>query len=160
MKLLMTDRKKMSLIKVMAIIVAGMTCAGGMGCSRPAAEKPATVQGEVTLDGKPVVAGLISFFPTQELGGPSGGAEIKDGKFSIETKTGLVAGDYRVEVTVIPRNSAGQKPETSAETVRPVNETPGSQSAEEVIREFKNPAQTATLTTGANSYQLELRSAP
>ena len=43
----------------------------------------ATVTGEVTLDGQPIKDGRISFTPVDGQG-QTGGAEIKDGKFTAE----------------------------------------------------------------------------
>lgn len=55
------------------------------------------VEGVVRLDAKPLDQGSIAFTP---LGvGRSAGAEIRGGRFAIEPRDGLAAGQYRVEIT-------------------------------------------------------------
>ena len=57
------------------------------------------VSGGVTYQGKPVEDGMIQFIPSAETQGPTAGAEIKGGKFSIPAQNGPVPGTYRVEVS-------------------------------------------------------------
>jgi hypothetical protein len=64
-----------------------------MGCSRP--RVVVQVEGEITYDGQPVEAGIISFVPEQGAGG--GGAIIK-GKYFVDPDVGLAPGKYRVEI--------------------------------------------------------------
>jgi hypothetical protein len=58
----------------------------GVGCSTY--EKGAVVEGEVTLDGKPIPTGSISFDPVDGTTSTAG-AEIKDGKYSVNVEPGL-----------------------------------------------------------------------
>lgn len=57
------------------------------------------IEGNVTLDGKPLQKGQISFVPLAGTKGPTAGAEIVDGKFSIPNEKGTFLGKFRVEVT-------------------------------------------------------------
>ena len=57
------------------------------------------IEGTVTLDGKPLEKGQICFFPLKGTKGPTAGAEIVDGKFSISNEGGTFLGKFRVEVT-------------------------------------------------------------
>ena len=68
------------------------------GCSDHAGGRLA-VQGEVTLDGQPLGRGSISFRPAAGTTGPTAGAKIVDGRFSIPPGKSLFAGKYRVEIT-------------------------------------------------------------
>lgn len=57
--------------------------------------------GTVTLDGQPLETGVIQFIPAQETKGPSAGGHITDGKFRVDSDHGIVAGNYRVEITSV-----------------------------------------------------------
>ena len=57
------------------------------------------VAGRVTIDGKPVNRGWITFVPANSENAPMGSYYItKDGMFNIETKDGPCAGKHRIEV--------------------------------------------------------------
>lgn len=68
------------------------------GCSGHAGGRLA-VQGEVRLDGQPLGKGSISFRPVAGTTGPTAGAKVVDGRFSIPSGKSLFAGKYRVEIT-------------------------------------------------------------
>ncbi len=58
------------------------------------------VSGGVKLEGQPLKAGSITFVPLEkENQDTKGGAEIKDGKYSIPAKSGLKPGQYLIQVT-------------------------------------------------------------
>ena len=57
-----------------------------------------SVSGHVTLDGKPVDGGAISFVPLTGIEGPTVGANIVDGSYRIPKAQGPVVGRYRVEI--------------------------------------------------------------
>ena len=57
------------------------------------------IEGTVTLDGRPLEKGAINFTPLAGTQGPTAGAEIVDGKFSIPAEGGTFAGVFRVEIT-------------------------------------------------------------
>jgi hypothetical protein len=71
------------------------------GCGAPDDELPRqAVSGRITLDGKPLERGMISFAP---LGGGgaspvSVGAVIREGSYSIARAGGPVPGSYRVAI--------------------------------------------------------------
>jgi len=56
------------------------------------------VSGTITYKGQPIKEGLISFIPMGGTSGPSGGANIDDGRYAVSRRAGLVPGKYRVEV--------------------------------------------------------------
>jgi hypothetical protein len=57
------------------------------------------IEGTVTLDGKPLETGQIAFRPQQGTASPSGGADVRGGRFSIAPERGLLPGKFRVEIT-------------------------------------------------------------
>jgi len=74
-------------------VVAGLAGCGDSGPKRYA------VSGEVKWRDKPLDHGGIVFLPEESSLGSSGGAVIKDGRYSIAAKGGLLAGRYKVMVT-------------------------------------------------------------
>jgi hypothetical protein len=84
-----------------AILGAMMLCGCGSTSSRQ------SIQGTVTLDGKPLEKGQITFVPQADTRGPTAGAEISGGNFSIPTAGGTFAGKFRVEITA--SRLSGQK---------------------------------------------------
>ena len=76
------------------VVVAGCVTAGLLaGCSSGPA--PATVSGEVKVDGVPVANGTISYVPADSTGAPAS-ADIKNGRYEIRT----TAGKKLVQVSV------------------------------------------------------------
>lgn len=56
------------------------------------------VSGNVTLDGKPMDQGSISFQPLTEAGATASGATIAAGHYKIPAESGLAPGEYRVVI--------------------------------------------------------------
>lgn len=56
------------------------------------------VSGKVTLDGKPLDAGSITFQPVVETGGTASGAVITAGQYKVPAESGLAAGEYKVVI--------------------------------------------------------------
>jgi hypothetical protein len=76
------------------------------------------VGGTVTLDGKPVTTGLITFQPAAGTKSRSSGATIRDGRYEIPADKGVVPGKYLVAVQafkptgrMIPDPQVGERPE-------------------------------------------------
>lgn len=77
-----------------------------VGCGGPAdGFSRFPTEGTVTLDGKPLKAGTISFNALQQ--GASSSGEITDGAFRLRDADGLSPGPYRVEIYSI--QSTGRK---------------------------------------------------
>ena len=74
------------------------------GCGRGAGRLP--IEGAVTVDGQPLEAGYIVFFPEGPGGGPSAGAEVVDGRYRIGAAGGAFAGTFRVEITASRKTDA------------------------------------------------------
>jgi hypothetical protein len=86
--------------KAIALAVIGLSCAG---CDDTSGPPRGSVSGQVQLDGQPLAEGVISFLPADGVQGPSAGAAIKDGKYSIPRETGPVAGNYRIEISALKK---------------------------------------------------------
>jgi hypothetical protein len=81
----------------MGLAIMGLAVVGLSGCSDKGPER-AALQGQVTFDGQPVESGAITLVPTDGTTGPSSGAAIKEGKYTIPADSGPVPGNYRVEI--------------------------------------------------------------
>lgn len=79
------------------IAVCGLGLLLLAGCGQ--ASQRADLEGTVTLDGKPLAEGRIKFIPQPDTGGPSAGAKIAEGRFSIARAKGIFPGMFRVEIT-------------------------------------------------------------
>ena len=90
-----------------------MVCLSGLlGCSGDNGPELYSVSGAVSLDGGELKQGSITFVPKEGTSGPSGGAEIKDGVYSVPKEKGLAAGKYRVEIRAIMKT--GKKVEAGS----------------------------------------------
>jgi hypothetical protein len=67
----------------------------------------ATIKGDVTLDGKPVETGTITFVPIEGTPGSGARAQVAKGVYSIDSAMGTAPGTYRVEITA--RRKTGKK---------------------------------------------------
>jgi hypothetical protein len=73
----------------------------------------ASIEGTVTFDGAPVDGGAITFLPEGDSKEAArGGAQITDGKYTVNSATGLPAGKYKVEI-VWKKKTGKQIPNTS-----------------------------------------------
>lgn len=57
------------------------------------------LEGTVTLDDRPLESGYIQFRPLEGTAGPTAGAEVTDGHFTVPRHQGPFAGRFRVEIT-------------------------------------------------------------
>lgn len=80
------------LLGAMCLSVTAAGCGSGDSLNRKA------ISGTVTVDGRPVPNGSVSFEPLM-AGGVGSGAVITEGKYTIEKKDGLPPGKYRVRIT-------------------------------------------------------------
>jgi hypothetical protein len=77
----------------LAILVACAGCGGDVGDELPRE----AIWGTVTLDGKPIAHGAITFAPAAGQATQSGGV-VTDGKFSVPRGQGPVPGKYNVSI--------------------------------------------------------------
>jgi hypothetical protein len=73
--------------------IAAATLLSVVGCGEPS--NLAEVSGSVTVDGKPVERGSISFIPADGQG-PTTGAEITEGKYTSQAPLGVSKVEIRV----------------------------------------------------------------
>ncbi|MDO5554640.1 MAG: hypothetical protein Q4G68_12855 [Planctomycetia bacterium] len=129
------------------------------GCER-ATPGRYSVSGEVTLAGAPMNTGRIIFEPLEtggELGPTQAAASIASGKYQVEQRTGLAAGQYRVKFeakeldaskTKKARNTLGQEIDVPVER----NLIPDEFGAKS--------EQTVTVTEGENVFNFEIPARP
>lgn len=79
-------------------VVAVMVILPSGGCHQALTQQ---VEGEITLDGVPLKAGLIQFIPIEGTNGPTAGATIEDGRYVVQpVEQGLrTNGVYSVAIT-------------------------------------------------------------
>jgi hypothetical protein len=77
----------------------GLTGCGSAGVQRCA------ISGEVRFEGKPLDQGAITFLAQDPSLASGGGAQIRNGQYSIPAQHGLLPGAYRVMVTSAARGA-------------------------------------------------------
>ncbi|HEY2413536.1 MAG TPA: hypothetical protein VGI40_14900 [Pirellulaceae bacterium] len=70
-----------------------------VGCSEPNPLGRRPIQGQITLNGKPVDYGSIQFSPEDPDHGVSSGAMIENGRYHTKVTDGLPPGSYKVMIT-------------------------------------------------------------
>jgi hypothetical protein len=71
-----------------------------VGCSQSGPQR-ASVSGSVLLDGQPVVKGSMNFVPVEGTVGPTAGANIENGRYSIDREKGVTVGKNRVKISSV-----------------------------------------------------------
>lgn len=91
----------MSQLSKLSVGATSLVCAllvvSASGCFGSSDPNRVGVYGTVKLDGTPVPEGTISFIPEQSTQGPTAGAQLTKGTYSI-TQSGPAIGKYRVEI--------------------------------------------------------------
>jgi len=115
---------------VALVVVLGM--AGFVaGCGKSNAVRHG-VSGKVTLAGKPIQSGVITFIREGEMAA-AGGAPIIQGAYSIPASAGLPEGDYRVAVSV-PDSGPPPKDEVPGISVPPKETIPAKYNSNTELR--------------------------
>lgn len=131
---------------VLLLTAAALATASGCGGSVNRAE----VGGKVSLDGKPLPTGTISFIPTETNQGPSSGGAIINGEYIVPESQGVAIGTNKVRIR------------STQPTGRKIVHRPG-----EMIDEWKQiiPAKyndaseiVCTVATGSNRLDFDLKS--
>jgi hypothetical protein len=100
-------------VAVLAAIVA-------VGCSSRPAVIVAT--GEVKYAGTPLKQGVIRFLPLPGTAAPATGAHIRDGRYTVSARGGLMPGRYRVEIE--SQAASGTEPALPDENASPPQPMP------------------------------------
>lgn len=130
----------------LVLLLLVMTGCGG-GIQRVA------VEGEVSLDGKPIQKGSILFRPTGTTKGMTAGGEIIDGRYQLSADKGPVVGNNIVEFYADFKT--GRK-------VLLVPHDPGSGSVDEYVQVFPERFNTRStvqceIKSGESTYDFNLR---
>lgn len=157
-----------------AILFAFVTVLAG--CGGQDGVPLVTVEGQVTLDGKPLGLMSVRFLP--EVGTPGAGAEAvteEDGSYSLtcvrpgalKAERGITPGSYRVVVTEPPVAPAAPPPEEQTETRWPAPAVapaaPKRQKQSVIPLQYANPQTTSLLIAvppEGGKIDLALRSRP
>jgi hypothetical protein len=98
-----------------------------VGCGKGAGNRGA-IDGQVTLDGKPILKGSIRFVPTAGTKGTVAGGPIENGRYRLSVAGGPAVGSNHVEIhaarktgRLVPKAMApaGQMEEEQGEAVAP-----------------------------------------
>lgn len=107
------------------LMCAILLCVVLSGCGAGDDVDRAAVTGTVRVDGTPLAHGTIAFFPDDGSTGPSAGAVIRDGHYTVERGRGVPVGVCRVEIRGVRETGRTMpdplgKPEAVAELVEAV----------------------------------------
>ena len=121
-----------------------------LGCS--AASDRRGVEGTVTLDSGPLAKGSITFRPIEGTRGPTAGANITAGEFSISEDQGPFVGNYRVEITATR--------ETGRQIRDPISKTMVDEFEQYIPTRYNQQSElTASITeNGPNRFEFQLTS--
>lgn len=82
----------------LALLLACLVAAAAAGCGGRADELPREpISGKITLDGRPLEAGMITFAPS-DAPEPVVSGLVKDGAFELQRPDGPIPGRHRVSV--------------------------------------------------------------
>ncbi|WP_165070745.1 hypothetical protein [Paludisphaera rhizosphaerae] len=85
-------------LRSLALLTALTTSLALTGCGEREPERH-PVAGKVSLDGKPLATGKVTFVP---LDGPTASvAEVRDGVFQVDRASGPASGRYQVEIVAV-----------------------------------------------------------
>ena len=115
----MPDRHLRALFAALLVVAGFSGCGSGNPLGREA------VSGKVTLNGKPLALGNISFDPVQRTGGIRSGALITDGAYVMDEEGGLPPGKYKVRIFAGEPNPPDMKAPDGGELPAPAAELPG-----------------------------------
>lgn len=137
------------------VLVALLTVISG--CNNTDGLNRASVEGVVTLDGRPLESGSVCWYPLET--GPAIGADIKNGKYKLNRKDGPVVGDYRIEIRG-PQKPTGKKVASTMNPKIMVDEiadiVPDKYRFRSTMKERADSVLTACVTKGKNTIDFKL----
>jgi hypothetical protein len=127
-----------------------------LGCGAEDNLPREAVSGAVSIEGKPLKTGLITFLPSEDVP-TQGGAAVVEGKYSIARNQGLVPGKYRVVIS-----SPEDKPEQMIDKTNNAPGLPPVPAKEVIPAQYNNDSLlTAEIKPGAkNVFEFNLVSTP
>jgi hypothetical protein len=84
-----------TVLAIILTLIVGWT--SQTGCSKSSGRQG--ISGKVSIAGKPLPKGNITFRPLAGTASPSAGAAIVDGQYSIDAAQGVMPGKFRIEIT-------------------------------------------------------------
>ncbi len=100
-------------------LVACIVLLFATGCGGESGPSRQPVVGSVTLDGKPLPSGTITFLPSDQ--GPAASAELSEGGYRIDRDAGPAPGHYTVEIVAVqPTGRRIRHPDLPSETTEEV----------------------------------------
>jgi hypothetical protein len=130
------------------------------GCGDPS---HATVSGKVTLDGKPLNSGYVSFIPEDTQAGQTSGGRIIDGEYTAEEVT---AGPMRVNVLLGLATTADNMHQIRKDLMKEAHtrrggkmQRPSPESAIKLRPGSPGTGEVYSIQTGSQTLDLELQSA-
>lgn len=104
---------KVALPLTFALAIAVSFVMPGCGDEGPARQP---VSGTITLDGKPLASGSITFAPLE--GTTAATAEVRDGTYGVGQSEGLAPGRYQVEISAVePTGKRIEHPDLPSELI-------------------------------------------
>jgi hypothetical protein len=149
-----TDQVAMAITLLLLTVVGGGVIAWVNFAGTAGGLRRASVQGSVTLDGRPLEDGMVVLTPAAGTKGPTAGSALSKGKFSIAVASGPVVGRYRVEIMAVRKT--GRK----VKSVIPVGGRKERDETEQFIPTRYNTASEleVEIKPGRNKITLELKS--
>lgn len=133
------------------VVFAGLPVLAGLSGCDSGSEGRQAVTGKITFKGAPLSHGRIEFAPLEKSAATMEGAEVRDGKYSLPVKSGLMPGKYQVRISAVEESQKAQ----------PAEEAPGAGPApKELIPEQYNVNSklTAEVTKkGPNTFDFDLK---
>lgn len=134
----------------MFVVLGGLLVLAGFAGCDSGSEGRQPVTGTIKFKGAPLTHGRIEFSPQEKSAGTMEGAEVRDGKYSLPVKSGLMPGKYQVRISAVDESQKAQ----------PAEEAPGAGPApKELIPEQYNVNSklTAEVTKkGPNNFDFNL----
>ncbi|MBI83454.1 MAG: hypothetical protein CMJ81_09680 [Planctomycetaceae bacterium] len=146
-------------IRLAHACILGLWCCALM-CACNGHDGRQGLQGIVTLDGQPLPAGGIDFYPQPDTPGPTAGGQIVDGHFSVGRGGGTMAGTFRVAITAL-RKTGRQVEDPTAAMIDPEATSVLTDEYEQYIPARYNMQSELTAEVkedGANTFEFQLSS--
>jgi hypothetical protein len=150
MAVLSKPNRGIALLLAVGLAALPFTGCGGSG--------RVSVSGRVTVDGKPVPEGSITFIPEKGNPGPTAGGAIRDGSYKIDARKGPMTGKHRMEVHAVARTGRSiPDPRSPGKADVKVDETKDIVPAKYLTGKAGD-LPTCDLHAGANTVDVELKS--
>jgi hypothetical protein len=132
-----------------------------LGCSSDGLNRT-SVEGTVTLDGKPLEKGTIAWMPLHNEG-PTIGCDIRNGKYRIPQKSGPAIGEYHVAISGEPIPTGKKVPSVMNPSVmvdEKVDPVPTKYRSGNMSDKHPESTLKVTVSTGKNVLDFKLNSNP